>query len=103
MVRVMKLVAELKKELSVEERNLLAVGYKNIIGSKRAAWRTVAGIEAKAVEIGDNPLRIITAKEYREQIEQEMKTICDDALHLLDNYLIPISTTTENKVFFQKM
>lgn len=103
MVRAMKLVAELKKELSVEERNLLSVGYKNIIGSRRAAWRTIAGIEAKALETGDNPLRIATAKEYREEIEQEMKTICNDALHMLDNYLIPMSTTSENKVFFNKM
>ncbi len=103
MVRSMKMVAEMKKELSVEERNLLSVGYKNVIGSRRAAWRTIAGIEAKAIENGDNPVRINTAKEYREQIEQEMKIICNDALQTLDSYLIPISTTTDNKVFFYKM
>lgn len=102
MVRAMKLVAEMKKELSVEERNLLSVGYKNIIGSRRASWRTVVGIEAKALE-GDDQLRISTAQEYREEIEQEMKAICNDALQVLDNYLIPLSTTAENKVFFYKM
>lgn len=99
----MKLVAEMKKELSVEERNLLSVGYKNVIGSRRASWRTVVGIEAKALEKADNQLKIETAQEYREEIEQEMKAICNDALHMLDNYLIPLSTTKENKVFFYKM
>jgi hypothetical protein len=33
----MKAVAELRVELSVEERNLLSVAYKNVVGSFAAA------------------------------------------------------------------
>uniref|UniRef100_A0A7N0UT39 14-3-3 domain-containing protein n=1 Tax=Kalanchoe fedtschenkoi TaxID=63787 RepID=A0A7N0UT39_KALFE len=34
-------------ELTVEERNLLSVAYKNVIGSLWAAWRIVLSIEQK--------------------------------------------------------
>jgi 14-3-3 protein epsilon len=39
MVESMNSVAKLKVDLTVEERNLLSVGYKNVIGSRRASWR----------------------------------------------------------------
>ena len=37
----------LVSELTVEERNLLLVAYKNVIGSHRAAWRIVSSIKQK--------------------------------------------------------
>jgi hypothetical protein len=33
--------------LSVEERNLLSVAYKNSIGGRRTAWRVLSSIENK--------------------------------------------------------
>uniref|UniRef100_A0A7S2TBU9 14-3-3 domain-containing protein n=1 Tax=Prorocentrum micans TaxID=2945 RepID=A0A7S2TBU9_PROMC len=36
----MEAVGKAGDELSVEERNLLSVAYKNAVGSRRAAWRT---------------------------------------------------------------
>ena len=47
MVLAMRRVASLDVELSVEERNLLAVGYKNQVGMRRASWRAVYSIEQK--------------------------------------------------------
>ncbi len=47
MVDFMKKVAALKVELTVEERNLLSVAYKNVTGSRRASWRIVSSIEQK--------------------------------------------------------
>jgi 14-3-3 protein epsilon len=47
MVDAMKKVAALNVELTVEERNLLSVAYKNVIGARRAAWRIIASIEQK--------------------------------------------------------
>ena len=35
------------QELSNEERNLLSVAYKNSVGSRRTAWRTISAIQNK--------------------------------------------------------
>lgn len=47
MVEAMKQVASLDVELTVEERNLLSVAYKNVIGARRASWRIITSIEQK--------------------------------------------------------
>jgi len=47
MVDAMKKVAGLDLELTVEERNLLSVAYKNVVGARRASWRIVSSIEQK--------------------------------------------------------
>ena len=47
MVAAMKAVASLDVELTVEERNLLSVAYKNVIGARRASWRIISSIEQK--------------------------------------------------------
>lgn len=80
--------------LSTDERNLLSVAYKNVVGSRRASWRVISSIEAKTS--GDQR-KIELAKEYREKIEGELQTICKEVLSLLDEFLIPNSQTEKNK------
>jgi len=102
MVDAMRKVAKLGQELSVEERNLLSVGYKNVIGSRRAAWKIISSIEQKEQSKG-NEGHVKKIKEYRAKIEKELDGICDDILSLLDQHLIPAASTSESKVFYYKM
>ena len=101
----MKCIVMMKMELSVEERNLLSVGYKNVIGSRRASWRTIKTIEEKEAARGKqaNQRRLKIIKQYRKEIEKEMEDICNDVLKVLHDFIIPCSTTVENQVFFYKM
>lgn len=54
MVVCMKSVASAGVELTVEERNLLSVAYKNVIGARRASWRIISSIEQKEESKGSN-------------------------------------------------
>ena len=102
MVEAMKTVAKLKVELTVEERNLLSVAYKNVIGARRASWRIISSIEQKEDNKG-NKDHVVKVKEYRSKVETELAQICHDILSLLDEFLIPSSSTGESKVFYYKM
>jgi len=102
MVESMKTVAKLNLELTVEERNLLSVAYKNVIGARRASWRIISSIEQKEENKG-NETHVARIKEYRSKVEKELQTICGDILDILDQHLIPSSTTGESRVFYQKM
>ncbi|KAK9237749.1 14-3-3 domain-containing protein [Lipomyces kononenkoae] len=102
MVENMKNVASADEELSVEERNLLSVAYKNVIGARRASWRIVSSIEQKEESKG-NDFQVSLIKEYRQKIEEELAKICEDILDVLDKHLIPSAKTGESKVFYYKM
>eukprot|EP00934_Nitzschia_sp_Nitz4_P001456 Nitzschia sp. Nitz4//scaffold34_size148208//30322//31038//NITZ4_002963-RA/size148208-processed-gene-0.33-mRNA-1//-1//CDS//3329548744//1456//frame0 len=98
MVNAMKDVAKDPQELSVEERNLLSVAYKNVIGSRRASWRVITSIEQK----GDgDKMEII--KDYKTKIENELVDICNDILNIITDSLVPNSSSEESKVFYYKM
>ncbi|KAM0900289.1 hypothetical protein ACQ4PT_020752 [Festuca glaucescens] len=104
MVEYMEKVAKTVdvEELTVEERNLLSVAYKNVIGARRASWRIVSSIEQKEEGRG-NEEHVTLIKEYRGKIEAELSKICDGILKLLDSHLVPMSTAAESKVFCLKM
>jgi len=102
MVDAMKKVACLNVELTVEERNLLSVAYKNVIGARRASWRIISSIEQKEENKG-NEHHVTKIREYRKKVEDELTKICNDILNVLDNHLIPSANTGESRVFYNKM
>jgi hypothetical protein len=92
--------------LTQDERNLLSVAYKNVIGARRASWRTL-NADATSDENKNNADLLV---EYRKQIEAELSSICKDVLDLLTNKGLITSKTSElneeeaeAKVFYLKM
>lgn len=102
MVECMKKVAKLNVELTVEERNLLSVGYKNVIGARRASWRIMSSIEQKEESKG-NEHNVKMIKGYCKKVEDELSKICSDILTIIDNHLVPSSGSGEATVFYYKM
>lgn len=90
--------------LDNEERNLLSVAYKNVVGARRSAWRVVSSIESKT---DASEKKIHMAKTYRETIEEELKDICNAVLELLSKHLIQKaqddSSLSDSHVFYLKM
>ena len=108
MAKYMKSVVRSNISLTVEERNLLSVAYKNVIGTKRAAWRVLSSLESK----GKDPLHITSA--YKQTIENELEETCKEVIDLLNTTLLandddkePTHTDKDNvkeaRVFYLKM
>lgn len=103
--RMKEFVTENKSPLNSENRNLLSVAYKNVVGTRRSAWRVISSIEEKASDSDKKDL----AGSYRETIESELEKICREVLELIDDYLLKNvdqmegTEETESKVFYLKM
>ena len=87
------------EDFTTEERNLLSVGFKNQIGSKRTAIRTISAIE-------QNPkyTKFNTALQgYKSKIEGELYEQCMDIVKIVNDDCMGVASTDETKAFFHKM
>jgi len=91
MAAAMKAVTETGVELSNEERNLLSVAYKNVVGARRSSWRVISSIEQKT-EGSERKQQM--AKEYREKVEKELREICYDVLVSICSFLVSLRLGT---------
>lgn len=71
----MKNVASMDVELKVEERNLLSVAYKNVIGARRASWRIISSIEHRE-EGKSNEEKMKLIQGYRQTVKRSVNIIC---------------------------
>lgn len=93
------LVKEKGAGLTTEERNLLSVGFKNLIGSKRTAIRTISAIEQnpKYQKFGD------ALNTYKRKIEDELSKDCDLIISIVRDDALKNASEAESKSFFLKM
>jgi 14-3-3 protein epsilon len=101
MLEAMNKVVQANADLTVEERNLLSVAYKNTIGSRRTAWRALNSIEKKEEQKGSKNIGLLRG--YKAKIEAELNKYCNEILSSIDNQLLQKSTNPEAQVFYHKM
>ncbi len=51
----------------LQERNLLSVAYKNVVGARRASWRVLSSIEAKEKDKGEGA-KVAAISAYRDKV-----------------------------------
>jgi len=69
--------SEKKLKLSSEHRNHLSVAYKNVVGTKRSAWRIIANLEQKEEE---GTLRKEIAQECKYKIADQLREKCQEVI-----------------------
>jgi len=100
MVSYLQQVVKSKSDdFTTEERNLLSVGFKNQIGSKRTAIRTISAIEQnpKYSKFNDG------LSSYKKEIEQELYNQCISIVNIVKDSCMGVAATDETKAFFYKM
>ncbi|CAI6065623.1 unnamed protein product [Clonostachys chloroleuca] len=102
MVSHLKEVIGAGSELSINERDLLAIAYAKMICTRRSSWRIVLSIEQMKLARGEER-HIATISGYRKKVENELERVCRDVLDLLNGSLIPNAGTIQSKAFYYKM
>jgi len=104
MCRILKKLVEGKSEeekpLEVEERNLLSVAYKNVVGAKRQSWRTLT----HGGSVNGLPDEVLN--KYKSIIEKELEKVCNEVLNLLKKATAVaqgVNKNGEDVIFYLKM
>jgi len=83
-------------QLKENERNLLSVAFKNVVGGLRSSWRTFKG--------DATPESRDLLDKYTAIVENELEQKCLEVLKILEDKLIPTcKKDDESQVFFEKM
>jgi len=99
--KLVKIKCDASKTLSVEERNLLSVAYKNVVGTKRQSWRMLT-------QGNFDQLPKAQLNDYRGTIEKELDHVCNEVIKLLEDTTAVArkeagDSNKEDLVFYLKM
>ena len=100
MVEFLKqIIDESSEDVSMDVKNLLSVGFKNLISAQRSAYKTVQAIEQnkKYAEYSSN------CAEYKEKISKELEQNCQKIIDIVKDKSLPKASDDEAKVFYLKM
>lgn len=92
--------------LTIEERNLLSVAYKNITNALRSSWRIIDSLEkleSSRTTGRHSKHQVQLISRQRNRVEYELAEVCKDIVKLLDDYLLSTAEPGEETVFYYKM
>ena len=95
-----KYILKKQEDISIDERNLLLVAYKNILSEKRQCLRTITSIENK--EKKEEAPFLDYINEYKESLLTDLKSTCEYICLFIETYLLPFSVDDGAKTFYLK-
>ncbi|TFK43564.1 14-3-3 domain-containing protein [Crucibulum laeve] len=92
-------------QLTIDERSLLSIAYKNITNDLRNSWRVIDSLEklqaSRSSSASARHLSLV--RRQRDKIEKELMNVCKDIVSALDKQLLPAARPGEEAVFYSKM
>ena len=71
-IKIMEdLIKTKENDLNLEERNILCSAYKNLVSSRRSAWRSINAVEIKEKNSNSKLVQLIT--DLKLTLEKELK------------------------------
>ena len=89
MANFLKIVVDNKGiEMSIDERALLSVAWKNVVAAKRMTWRTI-------VAVSGNPKYLVytdALNEYKAKLEKQVNDKCTTIINTIKNNILKKKT-----------
>merc|ERR1719473_935271 len=86
-------------DLTVEERNLISVGYKNMMSVRRSAWRTIQQVEEEEARKNSTPGAAENLAAYKQNIASEVfdliDQVCANIVKVYTDESSPLKATKE--------
>ncbi len=101
MIKFIKEFIILDPKLNKEERDIICTGFKDMISDKRSSWSILNSMERKEKKKKINTVKEI--KIVKNNIEKEIREICNTLQDLIDKFIIPNNDDIETLVFFYKL
>ncbi|KAG6896929.1 hypothetical protein C0992_005194 [Termitomyces sp. T32_za158] len=86
--------------LTIDERSLLSVAYKNITNTLRNSWRVTDTLHK--LHLGRKGRAQLIQRQLQ-RVENELAGVCTDIIDLLDRELLPAANEGEQTVFYSKL
>jgi len=90
-------------QLTIDERNLFTVAFKNVTSKLRNGWRRMEYLERITSQHSHKAVQAQLITREKELIAHELSTVCEEVLTIIEDKLLDHAGQVESKVFYLKL
>ena len=95
-------IKNLKRDLTIDERNTFTISFHNLINEKFDKWRKLNKIINKEQLRETDEELIFLDLNIKKNLEDDIKNICEKVISIIDNYLLKKYDTYESQIIYLK-